>query len=76
MLLDLPRLTSLQDSPLLLVAMAGSNDVWPGGALLRSLDDGASFDQPLDVFRRVLPLDRPVRRSAWSIRASSIPPRA
>lgn len=49
-LLDLPRLTSLQDSPLLLVAMAGGNDVWPGGALLRSLDDGASFDQPLEVF--------------------------
>lgn len=49
LLLDLPRLTSAQDSGSLLVAMCGSNDVWPGGALLRSID-GASYDQPLEVY--------------------------
>ena len=48
-LLDLPRISSAQDYPGLIVAMSGSNDSWPGGALLRSTDGGATYDQPLEV---------------------------
>lgn len=47
-LLDLPRLGSSQDGVGFPVAMCGADSAWPGGALMRSADAGATWDQPLD----------------------------
>ena len=42
-LMDLPRLSSVQDEPCLLAAMAGAIASWNGGALYQSIDAGSTW---------------------------------
>lgn len=42
-LLDIPRLSSVQDSPSMLVAMRGQYAKWEGGSLFKSIDAGATW---------------------------------
>lgn len=48
-ILDIPRLNSAQDTIGFPVAGYGSNDGWPGGTMLRSLDGGTTWDTALEL---------------------------
>lgn len=43
LLLDLPRMHQVQDASGMLVVGYGSNEAWPGGSLLRSVDSGTTY---------------------------------